>query len=229
MWRVKFSRLYNFAKAQHNKSLDRSHRRELLIELIRFYHGACERAVARLTRPFGGRRGNMTTLQLHLFNGLYLIIFVAVAFVTRATVRRIGGALAGGAVAGGLALGLLAVGEDAKWWHMAINWEPYFLTLLWLDFALGAFIFLITWRIARRFGWRGLVAVGVLFAVLGPVRDYQYLRRFPEWGVYAPGPAPILAISATYVLLLVVGHWVMRLVAGPAGNDPLARRRWKNA
>jgi len=34
--------------------LDRSHLRELLIKLIRFYHGACERAVARSTRTFDG-------------------------------------------------------------------------------------------------------------------------------------------------------------------------------
>src|SRR5262245_55080937 len=171
----------------------------------------------------------MTTRQLHLFNGLYLVIFVIVALLTRATARRIGGALAGGAVAGVVALGILDVGEDARLWHMAITQEPYFLTLLWLDFALGAFIYLITWRIARRFGWRGLVAVAILFAVLGPVRDYQYLSRFPEWGVYAPGPTPMLAISATYVVLLVVGHWVMRMVAGPAGQDRLARRRWETA
>jgi len=169
----------------------------------------------------------MTTQQLHLFNGLYLVIFVAVALLTRATIRRIAGALAGGAVAGVLALGSVAVGEDARWWHMAIDWEPYYLTLLWLDFALGAFIYLITWRIARRFGWRGLVVIGILFAVLGPVRDYQYINRFPQWGAYAPGFAPILAISATYIMLLAVGHWVMWLVAGPAGQDRLARRRWE--
>src|SRR5262245_34021883 len=169
----------------------------------------------------------MTTRQLHLFNVLYLVIFVAVALLTRATARRIAGSLAGGAVAGVLALGIVAVGEDARWWHMAIDWEPYFLTVLCLDFALGAFIYLITWRIARRFGWRGLVVVGVLFGVLGPVRDYQYVHQFPSWGVYAPGVGPILAISATYVILLAAGHGVMRLVAGPAGQDRLARRRWK--
>jgi hypothetical protein len=47
----------------------------------------------------------MTTLQLHLFNCLYLAIFVAVAFITRATTRRVVGALAGGAVFGVVALG----------------------------------------------------------------------------------------------------------------------------
>jgi hypothetical protein len=133
----------------------------------------------------------MTTKQLYLFNGLYLVVLVAVAVLTRASVRRSAGALAGGAVAGVVALGLIALWEEVGWWHMAITWEPYFLTLLWFDFALGAFVFLITWRIARRFGRRGLAVVVVFLAVIGPPRDYWYLQRFPEWGAYAPGgPAP---------------------------------------
>jgi hypothetical protein len=171
----------------------------------------------------------MTIQQLHLFNGLYLVILVVVAVLTRVGARRIAGALAGGAVIGVMALAIIAVGEEVGWWHMALTWEPYFLTLMWIDFALGAFIFLITWRIARRFGWRGLAVVVVVFAVLGPVRDYQYMKRFPEWGAYAPGVAPVLAISATYVLIVVVGHGVMRLVAGPAHDDKLAGRPWEAA
>jgi len=169
----------------------------------------------------------MTTLQLHLFNSLGLVILVVVAILTRATGRRIGGALAGGAALGVVGLGSIVLGEKVGWWHFAITWEPYFLTLLWIDFALCAFIFLLTWRIARRFGWRGLAMVLVLAALLGPLRDYSYMRRFPEWGAYAPGVAPVLAISATYVLFGVVGHGLMRLVAGPARADRLARRAWE--
>ncbi|MEQ1897695.1 MAG: hypothetical protein ABL971_09965 [Vicinamibacterales bacterium] len=48
------------------------------------------------------------------------------------------------------------------------------------------------------------------------VRDYRYMAWFPEWGAYAPGAAPVLAVSATYLLMGVTGHAVMRLVAGPA-------------
>src|SRR5215813_9818376 len=57
-------------------------------------------------------------------------------------------------------------------------------------------------------GLCGLVVV--VFAVLGPMRDYQYMTTFPEWDAYAPGVAPVLAISVTYVLPVVVGHGVMR-------------------
>src|ERR1044071_812708 len=101
----------------------------------------------------------MTTQQLHLFNGIGLVVFFVVAIFSRATARRVVGALAGGAALGVVALGILTVCVKAGWWRFAITWEAYYLTLLWIDFALGAFIFLITWRIARRFGSRGLALV----------------------------------------------------------------------
>jgi hypothetical protein len=167
----------------------------------------------------------MTTEQLHWFNGLYLILLVVVAILTRATARRITGALAGGLAVGVAGLGIIALGERAKWWHLAITWQPYFLALLFVDFALCAFVFLITWRIARRYGSRGLTVAATFAAVIGPPRDYWYMSRFPEWG-YAWGVATVLAISAAYVLLGILGHGVMRLVAGPAREDRLARLPW---
>jgi hypothetical protein len=171
----------------------------------------------------------MTTTQFLLFDGIYLVVFIVVAILARATPRRIAGALAGGVAAGVVALGIIALGEKVGWWHFVFTWEPYFLTVMLIGLPLIGFIFLITWRIARRFGWRGLAVVSVAVAVIGPPRDYLYMRLFPEWGSYGPGVAPILAISATYVIVVLVGHGVMRLVAGPAGEDRLARRPWESS
>lgn len=166
----------------------------------------------------------MTISQLYLFNSLYLVIFLVVAFFTRATARRIAGALAGGVAFGVVALGIIVVGEQVGWWHMVITWKPYFVTLLLVGFAMCAFIYLITWRIARRFGWRGLAVAVIVAAVIGPLRDRWYMARFPEWGYHGPGFAPVLAVAATYAIMVVLGHGVMRLVAGPARMDQLARR-----
>ena len=171
----------------------------------------------------------MTKEQLYLFNGLYLVLLVVVAILTRATARRIIGALAGGLAVGVAALAIIALGEKAKWWHQVITWQVHFLALLVVDFALCAFVFLITWRIARRFGSGGLAVAVVFAAIIGPPRDYWYMARFPEWGFYASGVVPVLAISASYVLLGILGHGVMRLVAGPARGDRLARRAWEAA
>jgi hypothetical protein len=171
----------------------------------------------------------MTIQQLYLFSGIYLVVLVVVAILTRATLRRSAGAMAGGAATGVVALGIIPLGERAGWWHRAITWEPYFLTLMLILFALCGFVFLLTWRIARRFGGRGLAVVPIVAAIIGPLRDHWYLRRFPEWGSDGPGIAPLLALSATCVVLLLVGHGVMRLVAGPAGEDRLARRPWESS
>lgn len=175
----------------------------------------------------------MTIRQLYLFSGIDLVVLVVVAILTRATLRRIAGAMAGGAAFGVVALGILVLGEKLGWWHFVFNWGPYFLTVMLIGlplfFPLLGFIFLITWRIARRFGWRGLAVVAVAAAVIGPPRDYLYMQMFPEWGSYGPGVAPFVATSASYVIMVLVGHGVMRLIAGPAGEDRLARRPWESS
>jgi hypothetical protein len=175
-----------------------------------------------------GAEETMTEQQLHLFNAIGLAYLAVFAFFTRPTVRRLVGALAGGAVVGVLVLGIIDLGDRAGWWHMVLTWEPYFLTLFVMDCVLFcAAIYLVTWRVARRFGGRGLVVVVLIAAVIGPPRDHWYMAHFPEWGAYAPGIAPVLAISVTYALMIVVGHAVMRLVAGPARGDALAARPGK--
>ncbi len=169
----------------------------------------------------------MTAQQVNYFNAFYLLVFVIVAVVTRANRRRISGALAGGMAAGVAGAGLITLWEIVGWWHFVIPTDLYFQAVLWIGVPLIGFIFLITWRIERRFGRRGLAIVAVGLAVIGPPRDYWYMRRFPEWGAYAPGVAPLVAVSVTYVLVCVVGHGVMRLLAGPARQDRLARRPWE--
>jgi hypothetical protein len=171
----------------------------------------------------------VTTQQLYLFSWLALVVTTAVAFFTRAILRRIMGASAGAAACGPVGLGIVAFCERAGWWHMVIPWEPYFLTLLCMNMALCGYAFLITWRIARRFGGRGLAVVVCVVAVIGPLRDSWYMAMFPGWGFYAPGLAPMLAISGAYAVLGIIGHGLMRLIAGPAEADRLARRPWKRA
>jgi hypothetical protein len=171
----------------------------------------------------------LSVLQLHLLNGVYLVVLLIVVILTRATRRRLAGALTGAVVMYPVGLAIVALGERVGWWHWLFPWEPNFLTALGINCALCAFAFLITWRIARRFGGRGLAVVAVVAAVIGPIRDKNFAEQYPEWGRFAPGVAPVLAISACYVLFGVVGHGVMRLVAGPARGSPLARRPWETA
>jgi hypothetical protein len=168
----------------------------------------------------------MTAQQILLMTGLYLAALIAVAYFTRAPVRRVLGALAGGAVVGFVVLKVVALCEALDWWRIPSTSTPYFVPLLYFGLAISsAPIYLITWRVARRFGRRGLgVCVGIV-AVIGPPRDYWYAATFPKWMVFASGIAPVLADSATYIAIVVVGHAVMRLVAGPARGDRLTRQQ----
>ena len=167
----------------------------------------------------------MTTQQIILWSFLYLVELVAVVYLTRARSRRVMGALVGGAAAGFLALGAITLCKALGWWQIPFGSTPYSLLLFYFALSLWpAPVYLVTWRLARRFGWRGVAIFVAFVALIGPPRDYVIAVKFPNWMVFAPGVAPILADAATYLGIVVVGHSVMRLIAGPANGDTLARR-----
>jgi hypothetical protein len=167
----------------------------------------------------------MTTRELLVAIGAYLIALAAVAYFTRATARRVAGALAGGGVIGLAAIGVTALAQATGWWRVPGFFSPDRLAIYYFGWAVSmAPTYLITWRIARRFGRRGLAIFLAAVAVVGPVRDYQIAAHFPEWMVFGPGVAPVLAVAVTYVGVVVLGHAVMWLVAGPATADRLARQ-----
>jgi hypothetical protein len=164
----------------------------------------------------------MTTSQLILMTSLYLAAFVGVAYLTRAKVPRIAGALCGGAVFGVVALLAVALGETQGWWRVPKAGSSHF-QLLWVGISVSCTpVYLITWRVARRFGGRGLAVLAVAAAVIGPPRDYRVAAMFPDWIAFSPGLAPVLAVATIYALLVVVGHGVMRIVSGSARGDSFA-------
>ena len=164
----------------------------------------------------------MTTRQLIFVTCAYMVELVAVVYFTRATSRRVMGALAGGAAVGCFGMGAVVLGNALGLWRVPISWTPTFLTLFYLGFAISVTpIYLVTWRLARRFGWRGLAVFTCIVAIIGPPRDYLFATTFPEWMVFAPGVAPILADAATYVGIVALGHAVMRFIAGPSREHRL--------
>ena len=167
----------------------------------------------------------MTTQEIILWSCAYLVELGAVIYFTRASARRVGGALVGGAAAGLLGLGAIELCEALHWWHIPFAPTPAFLPLFYVGLLISlAPIYLVTWRLARRFGWRGLAVFIGIVAVIGPPRDYLIAANFPRWMVFAPGVLPVLADAATYVGMVIVGHAFMRFIAGPATRDQLARK-----
>ena len=166
----------------------------------------------------------MTTGQILLISGLYLAAFIAVVYFTHARLLRITGAAAGGAIFGLVGLLAIALGEEQGWWRVPKAGSSYFQFLLWLGLAVScAPVYLVTWRVARRFGAGGLSLWVVIAALIGPPRDYTFAAVFPKWMTFLPGIAPVIADATIYALLVLVGHAVMRMVAGPSQADSLAR------
>jgi hypothetical protein len=167
----------------------------------------------------------MTPLQIIVVTCLYFVALLIVIYFTRATARRIVAAFVGGAAVGLFGMGALFFGNAVGLWRVPIVWTPFFLTLFYFALSISVTpIYLVTWRVARRFGWRGLaVCLGVV-AIIGPPRDYLYAVKFPEWGVFAPGVPPIIADSLVYIGIVAIGHAVMRVVAGPSREDRLRNK-----
>jgi len=164
----------------------------------------------------------MTLLQLIVVTCAYLVALVVVVYFTRATSRRIAGALAGGAAVGCFGMSAIVGGNALGLWHVPIFWTPYFVALFYLGLAISVTpIYLVTWRLARRFGWRGLAVFVGIVAIIGPPRDYLFALTFPKWMVFSPGVAPIIADAVAYVGIVVIGHAVMRFIAGPSRADRL--------
>lgn len=157
----------------------------------------------------------MTDQQLYGFTCLYLVLTAAAAVVTRATPRRIVGALSGAAVCPGGIRHRRLCGASRVVAHRDHVGAVFPHTSLGQRSPLRI-RFPSHMEVARRFGRRGLAVLLVISSVLGLFRDSWFMARFPEWGSYAPGIAPMLAISAAYVLVGSLGHGTMRLVAGRA-------------
>ena len=157
---------------------------------------------------------------------LYFVELLAVVYFTRPSLRRIFGALAGGGIVGVFGLGIIFLGNAFGLWQVSISWTPIFLSLFYLGLAISVSpIYLVTWRIARRFGLGGLAVFIGLATLIGPPRDYVFAATFPEWMVFAPGVAPVVADAAAYFGIVAIGHAVMRLISGPSRGDLLARHR----
>jgi hypothetical protein len=92
------------------------------------------------------------------------------------------------------------------------------LVVMWAVYSL------IGWRVMRRFGWRGEAIFLIIVTVVGTLRDYLVGAQSLGIIAFKPGVLTIVVDAACWAGLTALAQAVMRLVAGPAHADPLARR-----
>jgi hypothetical protein len=178
-------------------------------------------------RPLSGRV--ILAPQLALFLYINLAKFGVAAYLTRAKFRRGIGALAGGAAFVVVWMIKFKIDYAMGWWRSSFpeTPDPWMLfsmpvASLVLGFSAAAYI-LVSWRVARRFGWAGQVVMLVAVTIGLSMRERIWWQRLLRMMVATPGMGPLLADAALSALGLVLGYVVMRLIAGPAGKDLLAR------
>ena len=88
----------------------------------------------------------------------------------------------------------------------------------------GRAMLLVSWRVARRFGWAGVAVFIVAMSANLTVRDRMYWDVYMHMMTVSWGIQALLADTALFGLGLMLGHAVMRIVAGPAKGDGLSRR-----
>jgi len=104
----------------------------------------------------------MTSRQIIWTTCVYAVAFIFVVYFTQAGPRRVGGALFGGGIAALLLVEIIALGEVIGWWHWQFKFasNAWFPVLLCVCCAVScAPVYLITWRVGRRFSWWGLMVV----------------------------------------------------------------------
>jgi len=168
----------------------------------------------------------MTSQQLMLLAAaVYAVLLGVTIYFTRATARRVLAALAGGAVVAVVGFGVEVICQALGLWRYPSDDTGYGPLMMYPALVLiFAFLSLIGWRIIRWFGWRGEVVFLAVIAVLGTVRDYKVAEQVTGIIALTPGIATMLVDLVAWSGLTALAQGVMRLVAGPAATDRLARR-----
>jgi hypothetical protein len=79
-----------------------------------------------------------------------------------------------------------------------------------------AFLALIGWTVARRFGWRGTAVFLSTLAIVGTLRDYLVAAKLLQAIKLAPGAWLMIIDGLLWAGLTALALAVMRLVSGPA-------------
>ena len=170
--------------------------------------------LSALTTFWGVREASqVSTPALVFFNYAWLVCLAGFVYVAQPRIRRFAGALCGGVV---FALLLTP-------YRLAIA-TPVPLLVYLAGVVGGTMLSLVGWRVTRRFGWRGQFALIAVLSVGGPLRLRALSMASDAIALLVtPGFQGYTSEVARVALALAVSQLIMRVIAGPAQKDPLAR------
>ncbi len=157
------------------------------------------------------------------------LMFSLCAYLTRASLRR-----AASGLVGVIAFSLVQYVWDraaavAGWWSY-----PGYGTTGSLPMPVAIYLFsglvyagfgLIGWRIARRYGWKGLLAFLAGWSLWGFIHDNAGSALFSSSRlmIIGPGAAARIADFLVYATCMASVLFAIRVTGGPFRADPLAR------
>jgi hypothetical protein len=157
------------------------------------------------------------TQILILASCVWLSLLVAAIYFTRASARRVVGALVVGGAVALVGAGVEAFGHARAWWSYTSNDTPIGPVGMYPGLVVVfAFLALIGWTVARRFGWRGTAVFLSTLAVVGTLRDYLVAGKLLHAIKLAPGAWLMIVDGLLWAGLTALALAVMRLVCGPA-------------
>lgn len=154
-------------------------------------------------------------------------IFALCVYLTRAGMRR-----AAGGLVGVIAYSLVQYAWDRAaaitgWWSYPAYRSslPMPVEIYLFSGLVFAGIGLIGWRIARRYGWKGLFVFLAAWSVWGFFLDTFGSQLFSSSRlmVIRPGAAAHTADFLVYFTCMSAVMLVLRVIGGPFGEDRLAR------
>jgi hypothetical protein len=169
----------------------------------------------------------ITAPVIALFMCCALAVSVCSVYLTRAMPLRVAGALAGGVPVAAAMLVEFRLGYSFGWWRSRFAEDPnpmsLFSPVFFLSIAFaGTAYLLLCWRVSRRFGWAGLTAL--IVALSGQFALQDRFLWDPALNIETAGIYPLVTDAALWAVGFVLGYAVMRLIAGPARDDPFARK-----
>jgi hypothetical protein len=170
-----------------------------------------------------------TQLSMLVAACVYTAVLAVVTYFTRPTRRRFLGALAGGLAVAVVGIGIEVACQSLWFWHYASTDERTgplamypVIVLMWTIYSH------VGWRIMRRFSWRGWAMFLAAVTVLGTFRDYRIADQALGIIALAPGYATVVVDAVCWAGLTALAQAVMRLIAGPAASDTLAKWPWEH-